>query len=593
MTQRGEAAYVPPNNDKKPEDPKNKDGLTIRIILLCDGTNNNKNNIAVRETFENWKGAEPESESNVHKEFGTVGSSYDNGRTNIATMEPHVEVGEGVSGYSIVVKVYVQGQGTFNYNEDSELIGKGLAVFSSGVYQRAREGINDALALLQEEFLNTEKHSPDLFFIRQVDVDVFGFSRGAATARHAIHVITTEETIMVADPSGYGARTIITNQPLHDRLRLRGYSEMRKDQVKIIFAGLYDTVVSVNASQLLPAFIANNTLSQRAVEQAKFTLHLAAADEHRKDFPLHRITSATKVGRGAEYFLPGVHSDIGGSYNLANEALLVDGKEKNNAEIREVKCEGSYEDCDKKYEELMKEGYSEGDLYIYPITNKWLFSDTYRLHAYRNIDGLEYARPSDEVDRVINRGKVSDLQEDMKHLMEDGWYNNDDVNNPQIRIETNYVATFARALLTSPILLQSPKAGKIIVNRRRINSSYCTLPLKFMVKHSRKQAIKIDEKLDKRIKTILDKVPEFKTLEERLQLYMDAMGPTGSHPSDWNNIKSARSIYSDIKKLRNEHLHMSSRWDPSGVMTVLAPVADFGFTPRFEGNLRRRFYYEG
>ena len=133
--------------------------------------------------------------------------------------------------------------------------------------------------------------------INQVDIDVFGFSRGAATARHVIHVLTTEETVTAADPSGYGAHTVVTNQPLFDRLRTTyGYQEMRKDQVKIIFAGLYDTVVSVNASQLLPAWIANNTRSQQAVAQAKFTLHLAGADEHRADFPLHRIKSAIDAG---------------------------------------------------------------------------------------------------------------------------------------------------------------------------------------------------------------------------------------------------------------------------------------------------------
>ena len=41
--------------------------------------------------------------------------------------------------------------------------------------------------------------------------------------------------------------------------------------------------VFVNASQLLPAWIANNTLNQKAVAKAKFALHLAAADEHRVD----------------------------------------------------------------------------------------------------------------------------------------------------------------------------------------------------------------------------------------------------------------------------------------------------------------------
>lgn len=578
--QQGEG-HSPPSKEKKADDPKNKDPLTIRIILLCDGTNNNKNNIAEREKFE----VGIQKESAAHKEFGGVGSSYDNGRTNIATMEPHVESGEGVGEYSITIKVYVQGQGTFNFKKDSNFFGKGMGALSSGVFQRAREGVNDALSLLHDKFLVDNK--PDKYFIKQVDVDVFGFSRGAATARHAIHVITTEETVTVVDPSGYGAQTIVTNQPMFERLRLYGYSEMRKDHVKIIFAGLYDTVVSVNASQLMPAFIANNTRAQRAVAKAKFALHLAAADEHRADFPLHRITSATKAGTGAEYFLPGVHSDIGGSYNLANDELLKEGEEKKGAVIRELKGDGNYGDLVKRQKELEEWGHKtvlEETAWVYTRFGK--FPSEGRLYAYRQITGLEYARPSNEIDRVINRGKVSDLKIDMENLKTDGWY-----KEGQIVIDVDYLATTVRAVgaiidAISPFgKYESPKSGRLIVNRYGITSGYCNIPLKFMVEHTRKYSILINAKLDRRIKIILGQVKEFDAVEAALRKYMSEKGLTGSKPSDWNDITKAQGIYPGIKKLRRRHLHMSSAFS--------VPVMDPGFTPRFEGNLRRRFYYEG
>ena len=574
--------YSPPTLEKTPEDPVGKKPLTIRIILLCDGTNNNKDNIAERESFE----VNQKDESDIHKKFGTLGSSYDNGRTNIASLEPHVESGEGVSGYSVVVKIYVQGQGTFNFKKDSNFWGKGMGAFSSGVYQRARTGINEALNLLQDELFGD--NPPEKYFIKQVDVDVFGFSRGAATARHAIHVATTEEITSVADPSGYGAQTIVINKPLFDRLRTYGYKEVREDQVKIIFAGLFDTVVSVNASQLMPAWIANNTLSQKAVAKAKFALHLAAADEHRVDFPLHRIKSATLAGTGAEYYLPGVHSDIGGSYNLANNELLVEGKEKEDARIREIKGEGNYRKLEKQKIELESLGNQvvlEETDWIYTRFGK--FPSEGRLYVYRTISGLEYARPSDEVDRVINRGTTAELKEDMEQLKADGWY-----NDGQIIIDVDYVATTVRAVkyalnavLTPWDMDDSPKSGQLIVNRRGITSGYCNIPLRFMVEHSREHAILIKKKLDSRIDTILGEVPEFKDLESALRSYMAKKGLTGSKPGDWNDITKAKSAYPKIQELRNKHLHMSSAF------TV--PVMDPGFTPRFEGNLRRRFYYEG
>jgi len=574
--------YSPPTLEKRPEDPKDKKPLTIRIILLCDGTNNNKFNIAEREKFE--IGSEEESAS--HKNFGKVGSSYENGRTNIATMEPHVVDGKN-AGYSIVVKVYVEGQGTTQAEEDAVLKGIALAVFKTGVAKRAQTGINDALKELNAFF---HDHKPEEYFIQQVDVDVFGFSRGSATARHAIHLITDVKTIYIEDEYGYGAETVIINQPLFERLRTTyGYREMREDRVKIIFAGLYDTVVSVFGSQLMPRWVANNTRDQKAVAKAKFALHLAAADEHRADFPLHKIKSSLDVGQGAEYYLPGVHSDIGGSYNLANDELLKEGKEKKNSEIREVKCVGSYGDCMKKQEQLLElPEYRDRiwNLRIHPITDNWVFADTYRLYAYRRIESLEYARTTDEEDRVINRGRIVDLKEDMGNLIKDGWYTNKDYR--QIHIDTDLVATAARlhplSLALTPVL-GSPVSGKLIVNRRRIHSSYCNIPLKFMVEHSRKHSILIKTELDNRINTILGEVKEFADLEAKLRKYMDSKGVAGSHPNDWLNIESAMAIYPGIRDLRNQHLHMSSRFD--------CPVKDMGYTPRLENNRRRRFYYEG
>jgi len=577
--------YSPPTLEKEPEDPKDKDPLTIRIILLCDGTNNNRANIAEREKFELYE----KSDSDSYDKFSNVGhgadSSYDNGRTNIAIMEPHVDYGEDNGNYSFVVKMYVEGQGTLAFNKD-DTGGLALASGLSGIYQRARTGITDALNLLYSKFLKGK--TPEDYFIKQVDVDVFGFSRGAATARHAIHVITSDETVTVDEPSGYGEQATTVNKPFFEHLRTTyGYREMREDQVKIIFAGLYDTVVSFVGSQLMPAWIANNTRDQKAVAKAKFALHLAAADEHRQDFPLHRIKSSLDVNKGAEYYLPGVHSDIGGSYNLANDKLF-DKKKNEKTEIRQVLFTGSYEDCLKAEAKLYR-AFEGLDIDPTPCGPKL---DQFRVRGYRKVTGSEHVRASDEV-KIINRGLVSDLKEDKENLIKDGWY-----KEHELTIATKYWATVARLNPINLILNQSIHSGVLIAKRYGISSGYCNIPLKFMVEHSRKHAIKIDEKLDERIKIILAEVPEFDTVEKRLRLYMGAMGLNGSDPSDWLDVKNAKGIYPGIKRLRNRHLHNSSRWEVSeGIMAVTAPVAELGFTPRFEKidgvTLRRRFYYEG
>jgi hypothetical protein len=77
----------------------------------------------------------------------------------------------------------------------------------------------------------------------------------------------------------------------------------------------------------------------------------------------------------------------------------------------------------------------------------------------------------------------------------------------------------------------------------------------------------------------------FSRFETCLRSYMAKKGFTGSKPSDWNNLKTALAEFPKIQEFRHDHCHMSSSFK--------TPVLDPGFTPRFEGGLRRRFYYDG
>ncbi len=106
-----------------------------------------------------------------------------------------------------------------------------------------------------------------------------------------------------------------------------------------------------------------------------------------------------------------------------------------------------------------------------------------------------------------------------------------------------------------------------------------------MVEKSRDMALEIKNELDQRITTVLAEIPELGSVESSLRAYMAKKDKTGSRPDDWLEIAEATKHYPNIKELRNKHLHMSSRYDFPGL--------DLGYTPRFEGNQRRRFYYDG
>lgn len=122
----------------------------------------------------------------------------------------------------------------------------------------------------------------------QVNVAVFGFSRGAAEARAFAHWLLE---IARSEQGGY---------------RLAGVP------VRLYFMGLFDTVASVGSTAALS--VAEGKMGwadgrlmaiHPAVEQC---VHFIALHEQRANFPL----DATRVGKQVAY--PGAHCDVGGGY---------------------------------------------------------------------------------------------------------------------------------------------------------------------------------------------------------------------------------------------------------------------------------------
>ena len=90
-----------------------------------------------------------------------------------------------------------------------------------------------------------------------------------------------------------------------------------------------------------------------AVSKATFTLQIASSDEYRENFSLTDIQSTGK--KGLEFTLPGIHSDIGGSY--------VDGAAENSYIYN-----GSKSECEEMKEILVEEGwFVPGQLSVFKI----------------------------------------------------------------------------------------------------------------------------------------------------------------------------------------------------------------------------------
>ena len=186
---------------------------------------------------------------------------------------------------------------------------------------KVSRGVSKAYAYLVGKHIDWTKD--------EVHFSVYGFSRGAACARMFAFLaargksgktIPGEETM-----SNYlfGSAKKLMNGKRCAFLEKEGFSENR---CTVEFLGLYDTVSSIGLADDMGIYTHqfNATdfgLYSPQLPRVECTLHIGALDEYRKNF------SITDVGKKvpskcAEIFVPGCHSDIGGSYEDGGENEL-------------------------------------------------------------------------------------------------------------------------------------------------------------------------------------------------------------------------------------------------------------------------------
>jgi len=207
---------------------------TLRIGLFFDGTGNHAANALFDDATPSARGGSHASAlTNVHKLCQLYGGAQ---------------------------AIYVPGIGTEAGQADS-LIGSAFGRGRTGVLARSEYAVAQ---VRQRLGANTV-----------VTVDLFGFSRGAAAARHCANQLA----------------------------RLQG--------VKMGFIGLFDTVAAVAGAVKLDLHL----------DPARFpqVVQLVARDEHRQHFALAQLCHGH-----TEIEVPGAHADIGGGYlALEQEKLLV------------------------------------------------------------------------------------------------------------------------------------------------------------------------------------------------------------------------------------------------------------------------------
>lgn len=322
------------------EPPSKEDSLSnsinVRLNLFFDGTTNNKTNTEARSN----KSPEYIKEGNKNDD------SFENDYTNVArgfdAVDPNAEN---------QIRVYIEGIGTEDLKSDSDENGVMRGEGDTGVKAKVTKGCMDAAIEMWGKGYNGK--DIDILY-----VNIYGFSRGAAAARHFIHVasknvkyenkgevkggkrkygIVPEYNFLSFSKNPYWFDIELKDSIFIDKYGYFGacllYQGMKIKKIIFNYVGIYDTVASygldhrgkkVAGIQVVDGDTQDLFLD--SIKKAKYVFHLASDDEYRDNFDLTNINSAGISG--LELTLPGVHSDIGGSYlNNVLETSVIDNHE--------------------------------------------------------------------------------------------------------------------------------------------------------------------------------------------------------------------------------------------------------------------------
>lgn len=272
--------------------------ITLQIGLFFDGTRNNALNLQQAphppgSITPQARPPAPAVADDASPYQSRLTSSYSNGLTNIARLHALYpdDRAPGPLAPTQSLAIYIEGAGTRTGEED-DLMGLAFGIGRSGVRAKVRRALDELLP----EALRSLAHRQASPVLGTLRMDLFGFSRGAAAARDALHRLNR------SDGRAW----------LQEQCRRTGWQLHDADAVPARparFLGLFDTVVAINPRQ-------RDELPEVALPAgcADKVLQLTARDEHRYHFALTTVAPPHE-----EIALPGAHANIGGGYDQTTE----------------------------------------------------------------------------------------------------------------------------------------------------------------------------------------------------------------------------------------------------------------------------------
>lgn len=275
---------------------------TLRIGVFFDGTGQNNPNDAYKEKWGN------KSRTNVARLFDAypekTGESYAIYISGVGTVD-----GIDMSGERNPI---------IDAGEDETMMGQVAGVFDDTGAFRKWQSLLGRLRIIIADLIDTGFYQK----INHIEFDVFGFSRGAALARHFINAALEGVPDYLNKEKGHNPVDIYPNlfgNESHEAFNKDNndfYSIDMTRRISVRFAGLFDTVGSFYwaGNEDEGNFILG--LNQKS---AKTVFQICAKHEYRKNFPLTALDggegmNAFADGTFYQEVFPGCHTDIGGGY---------------------------------------------------------------------------------------------------------------------------------------------------------------------------------------------------------------------------------------------------------------------------------------
>ena len=284
------------------------DGGTIQVTMgmFFDGTGNNKVNTNASKSGRSQNDSAHTSFFNSWSNVARSSEYYIGSLNGVDIPETNTPKDDNIGGR---FNIYIEGIGTNNNADDDFIRGLALGIdFVSGIRPRVILGTKKAAQAIME--YEEIKNAINTITKIEVTFDVFGFSRGAAAARHFIDI--NNETYDSTSSSGLNFGGVFSSRLEFEINEL--FEEFRKIEVEIHwrFAGLYETVSSHGLLDLLDFDNDVIEIGLNAISNVDSVLQIVAKDEYRRNFSLTNIDS---VSNKDVISIPGVHSDIGGGYS--------------------------------------------------------------------------------------------------------------------------------------------------------------------------------------------------------------------------------------------------------------------------------------